>query len=232
VGANTLALRTSIKNKCFEVLGSTRFSIGDFSCDFPETKDGASKAEAIVIRFKPDRRFSFIVVDRSSGASIEMSPGKHRDQERFGISGYGDVFSFLKQWTDYIYDELVSNHPFYDEMQSIRTDLEEKINKHVEDRDAHFTRAEAEVLAEKIEALKKQFEELAAQNQLTKDELGKLKEDFEAIKKDTATFKKGVWYATAGNKLLDICGKVFGSNAGQQLAQTAVNRLLDTHSSE
>lgn len=150
----------------------------------------------------------------------------YKETETVGTIAFDDCIDGLERWCRCLKEELQSGNPFYDELQELRKKLEQRIEEHIKDKDAHFTPGEKADIQTKIDALCKQFEDLKAKSTITEQELKKVKEELANIRKDTEVFSRKVWYHTAGNKLLNIMSRILNSETAKSIAEKAFNQFL------
>lgn len=222
---NTNKLREPIKKKIYSILDASYFTFGSFDTQF----EMSSKKPPIIfaVIFRPQRKYSYVVGQQESGRFvITRSPGMYKETETAGAMTFDDCIDGLERWCRCLKEELQSGNPFYDELQELRRKLEQRIDEHIKDKDAHFTPEEKADIQTKIDALCKQFEDLKAKSAITEQELKKVKEELGNIRKDTEVFSRKVWYHTAGNKLLNIMSRILNSETAKSIAEKAVNQLF------
>ncbi|MBI4739287.1 hypothetical protein HY772_07080 [Candidatus Woesearchaeota archaeon] len=218
-------LRESVKKRIYSVLDASYFTFGSFDTQF----EMSSKKPPIVfaVTFRPKRTYSYIVGQKETGRLvITRSPGVYKETETVGALTFDDCIDGLERWCICLKEELQSGNPFYDELQELRRKLEQRIEEHIKDKDAHFTPEEKTDIQTKIDALCKQFEDLKAKSAITEQELKKVKEELANIRKDTEVFSRKVWYHTAGNKLLNIMSRILNSETAKSIAEKAFNQFL------
>lgn len=147
------------------------------------------------------------------------------------ISAFGDINACINRipnWCKAIKEEMMGNvhEPVFDEIESLRKEIDEKLNQQADELNGLFSKDEISSLHGKLEQLKEQFEVFQAKQLINEKELSQIKSDIDNIKGDMSAFPKKVWYRTASNKLLSLFIKLAGSKEGRELALHTAETLI------
>jgi hypothetical protein len=77
-----------------------------------------------------------------------------------------------------------------------------------------------------LDSLLEKFEQLERQSAITTEELESVKREIKNMREDLNYFSKGVWYRTAGNKILNLVSRFTNTKDGRSLVSEPVKGLL------
>lgn len=219
-------LRETTKKKIVEVLDKTYFTASNFTLKFDEIND-----PFLTITFIPEKRFSFSISESSgynaSGYVTDEAPGLHIETgEKYKHESLSNAIKAITQWTERILEDYRSRNPVIDEFEAFRKTLEEQIEEHIQDKDAHFSEEEAKSLRERLDELSVKLQEVWEKSEATEQMLKDAKQEIERIKTDVSIFPKGVWYRVAGSKIVGAMKKVMGTSEGRQFALEAAQKFF------
>lgn len=221
-------LRAKTKKEVFNALDSTRFSSANFDISF-----GDGHAEDLVeILFIPNNQFQFTI--NAVGADGERfttheSPGiKFLSTQNFIRSSLDDCLSAITRWADRVMEEYTHQNPIYGDFVEFKEAIDKKLAEHIQDESMHFTRVEADELAEKLDLLAQRVNELEAKlgSSVNPNASEILVKDIETLKADANVLPKGAWYRKAGAKVLGFIKAVATSDEAKQLALEAARQAL------
>jgi len=208
-------------------LNSSSFTADDFQISFP-----ASGNTLLQLTFIGAPTYSYVVTRQEKYNSDEIAyvvtacPGAHLKIERFSTSEIPRTIASIPTWCQNLRHDLRLSSPVYDELSELRESLLNQINEHVSDPEKHFTRDEAESLTRRFDEILEQFGELKKKNKITEDELAAVKADLKALKENAQSFPKGVFFRTAGNKILSMICSLAKSPEGKHLLLSTAKHLV------
>lgn len=234
-------------NKIGEELETENFCKADFEITESEKKGSIIK---ITFKAKPEYYFEIIEttirkkrIDRSpfstiSGLTQEYeeeenatltieSPGNYKVIESHQASDLDSAIDRIEYWTINIRDELIA--PDQDKENDIEDNLawlQNQVDKEIENPDEKFSDDEITHLNKKLDNLKNRIEEL--ETKLGGDESINIaaQETIQKTKDDLNFYPKGIWYKTAGNKLINLMKSIIKTQEGRQVIAETVKNLL------
>ncbi|WP_138435350.1 hypothetical protein [Marinobacter shengliensis] len=242
-----MKLKNSVINRI-----KTELESGDFCKEDFEILESEQKDSIIKIIFKPKKEYYFEIfettikrkrVDRSplanlSGLNHEYeeeenatltieSPGNYKVVESNQVSNLDAAINRIESWTTNIREEITQTS--LNKKMEIEEDLswfQERVDKDIENPEDNFTEEEAHRIHDKLETLRKRIEEL--ETKIGCDESIKIaaEETIQKTKDDLKIYPKGIWYKTAGNKLLNLMKSIVKTQEGRQVLAETVKNLL------
>lgn len=242
-----IKLKSSVINRILEELDSEDFCKEDFEIQEPGNSKSLVK---IIFPARPEYYFEIIetVVTKKRkevsafsaipGFNQEYeeeenviltteSPGDYKIIESKKLSSLDNAINRIQAWTRNIKEEITISS--LDNETSVEEDLEwfkEKVNDDIERPNEPFTQDEIQVLSEKLDSLKERIDDLEIQL----DNGNNLKEQAEntiqRTKDDLEKYPRGIWYRTAGNKLLNLMKTILKTQEGRQLVTETIKSLL------
>jgi hypothetical protein len=214
---------TRIK-QVIEALDKSYFTVASFSVNFPDQGN-----KLVVISFLDNEKFIFnLSVNYQDVFTANYTLGDVKTTTQVEFEDFDKGFSFIKTWAENIKDELIASNPFYDELQNLKDEFNEKLNQHIKDPKQHFSKQETEELNAKLDDLEKKFEQLKEEQVITTQELRAAQKTLEELKNDLTQLPKKTWYRTAGNKIIEIAAKAIKSEQGRKLLEKVSEKLLDS----
>lgn len=216
-------LKQSFLAKVYSTLEKSPFTIADFSVE-----QGNDEEETVIltVRFRHHSEYVFQVQEHEGSLFAIEAPGTYKRSETVSLPTLHGLPDRLANWARNVRDELRSQMPVYEEVDELRKVIEKHLAEHVTDPDAPFTKAEADDLRAKLDALSSRFVELAEHSEITKQELNRVQQELTAIKANLTSFPKGTWYKTAGTKLWSVTSKVLTSAESRQVIAQAARKLI------
>lgn len=216
-------LRQKTLNDIYKRLDNTRLS--SFNFDIISTDAN----ELLIIKFKENKNYYYKI---DKGHNVIFSPGVLKMIEKPQIpsgSTFENALKFIPGWVKHLIDEMEATSEFYEEIESLINDIDQRVSDQEIDSKNKFEPKEQANLEAKIEELTMQFDELKKQNIIKDEELNSIKKDLEILKEDLALFPRGVWLRTASQKILDPLKKIIKSKeVRNQLIDTAKKLLLES----
>lgn len=212
-------LKNTIIQKFLETLDRGNFLRDDFKIDFPSSGNTLVDVTFIAypkftfkIEEKRSNSGSFSLVslayenkDYETSFSCTMSPGSYKNVESRAYESINQAMSEVTSWKANIREELMAMKPSTvsaSQEDELFKDFQDYLEDPVEEPEKFFTDKEAKDLIDKLERLRKRVDELEAREQITETEKNGLYEVIEHTKSDICDYPKGVWYRTAGNKII------------------------------
>lgn len=215
-------LKHSVLAKIYSALEKSPFTVADF-----EVKAEHKEEHVILtVKFRHHAEYIFQVQEHEGAMFALESPGEFLKSETIQLPSLEALPSRLTSWARHIRDELRAELPAFEEIDQLRQTIEQHIADHVADAAAPFTKAEADDLREKLDALASKFAELAEHNEITKQELNRVQQELTSIKANLTTYPKGTWYKTAGTKLWSVTSKIITSSESRQVLAQAARKLV------
>lgn len=240
-------LKNSIIASVIQTLDSSEFCSEDFKLNFP---DSGSTLLSISFLAK-DKYYFHVKEDARAVTSIanhtmialgrhttneyvnefkcHMSPGKYKNTEVISHGELDNAISYIHTWTKHIREELVSaryaNNTTPDDFLK---DIYQSIDESIADPDEYFSKSEAELLHQKLDALQARLSELESKYNLTSADKMKLEATIEKTKSDVGAFPKGIWYKTAVSKITKTIKEVLKTSEGRQALYDMTKKLIDS----
>lgn len=215
-------LKHSVLAKIYATLDRSPFTAVDFLIEQPK-----EMGELILtVKFRHNADFIFQVQEHEGEMYVLEAPGEFLKQEPRKLLSLQQVPERLAVWARNIRDEVRAQLPAYDEIDELRELIEKHLEDHLEDQGAPFSKAEADELREKLDALAGKFAELAEHSEITKQELNRVQQELTSIKANLGTYPKGTWYKTTATKLWSVTSKIMTSAESRQVIAQAARKLI------
>ncbi|HWN95484.1 MAG TPA: hypothetical protein VNT99_10660 [Methylomirabilota bacterium] len=220
-------LRHTSRKAIIDLLSQSHFGVHAFEVKFDGLRNADDVAQVV---FAPNRHYTFLLRKSKAQGSRFQSyecPGEElSEQTAYSRHDMDMSLRALTAWIGRILEDYRQASPFYDEFSEFRSKLMDELSKHAADPTIHFTQDEVRAMQERLDALGQRFDQLQQRNEITEAQLANVKQQLEAMKTDLNVFPKQTWYKTAGNKLVDIVFKYFGSEEGQKVITSTAKALL------
>ncbi len=217
-------LTKSTIKRLLDALEDSYFTTAGFSIEFPE--EGEIYA-LIKFRDNPEYLFRFSHKNYTHSYTVSYQPGTILKSTVYSTDKLSEVLKSVGVWTESIKEELRTLNPFFDEMKDLRKEFNEKLDAAIEDGKSQFTKEELDALKDKFDDLNEKFTELHIKNEVTEEELEKVKRTLDELTQDAKSFPKKVWYRTAGAKFIKLTSKVLSSKQGQTLLDHGADKLIE-----
>lgn len=184
----------------------------------------------INLYYKVPRDNDFVQMLYTGGGAyfeISYSPGDFMQAERLKLKSFEEFLEQLKKWADRVKGEILLVDIFQKKMDEFQDEWNQRLDDHVQDGDSHFTAEERAVLHEKMTKIEQRIRDLEDKNSWTEAELERVYQTLSDLNKATFALSKRSWFRTAGNKLYALSLRIFSSEAGQNLLEGAVTKLLE-----
>ncbi|ATM00191.1 hypothetical protein CK910_18280 [Aeromonas sp. CA23] len=156
-----------------------------------------------------------------------MSPGQYKNVEQKAYDDLDSAIATIPHWLGYIKEDLI-NLRFNDTsiIDDFTQSFQEKVDESIDEPDSYFTEEEANVLKEKLDDLKRRVEELEARDEISSNDKKQFDNAINKTKSDLDIFPKGMWYKTAGNKIISLIKSVLKTQEGRQALFEVAKKLL------
>lgn len=213
-----------IIKRIYQELDDSYFTSDNFSLSFPDKGDLYFEC-----RFIDNKSFLYqICTGIGSGEqyAVRYSPGNIHNTEKFDTSSFDKCISGLRTWTSNIRNELKASR-IYGEFEEFKKTVTQEIDIKLQGVTGFFTKEEVAKISDAMDELTGKFSELYEKNEITKEELSRLRSTVNSLKEDARDFPRNTWYRTLGNKLTTITFKFFTSEQGHALLEESTKTLLN-----
>jgi DNA repair exonuclease SbcCD nuclease subunit len=230
-------VRRTVVNQVFSALQEGPFSVGDFDVKFP-----TSGENLIVLSFRPSEQYKFVVSEKTPTTAMireltdgkpgnrfpitTETPGEFKNTEQRVFESLEECIQRISLWTRRIREELLHFAPYQDDLTALREELEEKIKQHVKDPDERFSEEEISRLQNALDILAARLAEMEGKQVENEKRVKDIEKELAQARNNLRYYPKGIWYRTAGNKILDLVKGVVKSKEGRALVVEATKKML------
>jgi archaellum component FlaC len=190
----------------------------------------------VEIRFR-DKRQYFIALDYTYVTEheeqidkktlfVDYSPGDFFESGGKRVGSFSDFLDEIEAWAGRVENEYTIVGIFQQKISDFKEQLEEKIESHVQDGDAHFSFQEREYIYTTLEQLRDRLIDLEKDSELSTATIEEIRETVENLEKASHNMTKKGWLRTACSKLYALSIRTLASAPGQKLLEGAVDKLL------
>lgn len=237
------ALRNSVINQILNYLEYGDFCLEDFDCRFPD--DSSVLAQ---ITFKALPKYTFVIDETysagSGGAVVSAlammgqgertkvirtieKPGTYKNNESRTHSHIDSAINRVSDWVRSIKDDLInSRSTLRSVIDELTENFQKSVDENIEDPESYFEVHEEDSIKSKLDELHKRVSELEEKLGFTPEETKKIVKVIEDSKSDLKVYPKGVWYKTAGTKLLKVMKGILTSKEGREILSDIAKKLL------
>ncbi len=116
---------------------------------------------------------------------------------------------------------------FHKKLEEFQADLNRRLDEHVKDGDAHFTKEERDELFAKLREFEDKISDLEKTTSESKAEIKQIREIVADLARAAHTMSKRAWLRTACNKLYAISLRTLTSKPSRKLVESEIQLLLD-----
>lgn len=230
-------LRNTIINEILQNLNNNDFCVEDFEVKFPD--DSSTLAS---ITFVACPKYSFEIAEEHNGflavaamvgnvkkvlQTIEQ-PGEYKNFEKRNHESINSCISRISHWVKNIREDLLySKHSAQGEVDELTENLRKQINENVKDPESFFDEQEKEDIKNKLDELQAKIRELEKRFNFPEEEIKKVETAIEKSKNDINVYPKGIWYKTAGNKVINALKGVLKTKEGREALIEVMKKLLN-----
>lgn len=217
-------LNKSLIDEIYSMLENNDLGLNNFDVRFP------SSGKIIVeIFFKPQNEYQFKVMDVGGNphrVSTEEIPGDFLKSEVKGGLSFSDIPGQVLTWADNVSAEIKALGKREDKFDDLAAQVNAFINEHVSDPESRFSQQEIAEIRTRLDELEKRFERLQQENQITENELIKLKGQVVKASEEVPILPKGIWYKLSLNRMFGTLKEIAKSKEGRELLKEAVKKLI------
>jgi hypothetical protein len=235
----------NLKNSIIsEILGNLNygdFCREDFSTEFPE---GSQKLAKLVFSAMP--KYEFVIEEHMTGGNrfavallhqqdtertkvirtIE-SPGDYRNNEYHTHGDISGAIDRVTNWVKNIREDLIhSRDAVRTTIDDITAEFQSSIDEKIDNPEQYFQDAEKSDLIAKLDELQKRVESLEAEMGIDSKQAKAIQSAIEKSKADVDIYPKGVWYKTAGTKLMKLFKEALKTKEGREIATDIIKKLI------
>ena len=218
-------LRAATKQAIFKLLDDSYFGASNFTIEY-----GEGVPLWVRLSFIPNVNFRFVVERGSLGSTLFQraeAPGvKLLKPDHFMAQSFEDCIQRVPAWINRIKEEVIDSNPVNRELQSVRKQLEERIDLLAERQDEYFTRSESDQLAERLTEFAAKLDSVSQENSEMREVVEGLKIRLGELAAAAQDVNKGTWLRMAGSRLLSATKAVIGSKEGREFALEAAKKVL------
>jgi len=233
-------LKNSIISEILNNLNYGDFCREDFTTDFP---GGSSTLAKLVFSSMP--KYEFEIEEHVTGGNrfavalmqpeterkkvirtIE-SPGDYRNDEYHTHINISDAVDRITNCVRNIREDLIhSKDAVRTTIDDITSEFQSSINENIDNPEQYFQDQEKIDLIAKLDELQKRVESLEAEMGIDPKQAKVIETAIEKSKVDVDLYPKGVWYKTAGTKLMKLFKEALKTKEGREIASDIIKRLI------
>lgn len=226
-------------NQIIQNLQYGDFCLEDFEVDFPN--DSSTLAQIIFIAY-PDYNFiiyeeypsmglgAMIPFGESKGKKIlktQEKPGEYKNSETRTHENIDVCISRITEWTKNIREDLIhSKNLLRTTIDDFTEKFQKQIDENIKNPEAYFNVDEKEEIINRLDALQKRINELEEKFNLSKEDTKNIEVAIKKSKDNIDVYPKGVWYKTAGNKILNALKKTLSTKEGREALLEITKKML------
>ncbi|GAB3041860.1 hypothetical protein GCM10027285_29430 [Oleiagrimonas citrea] len=233
-------LRNSVINKIINYLEHGDFCVEDFDSQFPDNSTVLAR-----ITFKALPKYTFVLDETYSTGSIGATlavmgqgnakkiirtiekPGTYKNNETRKHEDIDSAISRVSDWVRSIRDDLINSRAtLCSTIDELTDNFQKSIDENIDDPESYFESHEEDAIKSKLDELHKRVSELEEKLGFTPEETRKIEKAIEKGKSDLKVYPKGVWYKTAGTKLLTVMKGILKSKEGREILTDLAKKLL------
>lgn len=234
-------LKNSIISEILSNLNYGDFCREDFITDFPDDSSALAK-----LVFSPMPKYEFEIEEHLTGGNSFMislmqqtqterkkvirtieSPGDYKNNEYHTHDDISGAVDRIASWVRNIREDLIHSKDAVrmtiDEMAS---EFQSNIDENIESPEEYFQDQEKLELIAKLDGLQKRVELLEAEMGLDPKQTKAIEMAIEKSKADVEIYPKGVWYKTAGTKLMRLFKDALKTKEGREIAADIIKKLI------
>lgn len=234
-------LKNSIISEILNNLNYGDFCREDFTTHFP---DASSTLAKLVFSSLP--KYELVIEEHVTGGNrfavalmhqteperkkvirtIE-SPGDYRNDEYHTHNDISDAVDRVTYWVKNIREDLIhSKDAVRTTIDDITAEFQSSIDENIENPEQYFQDQEKIDLIAKLDELQKRVESLEAEMGIDPKQAKVIETAIEKSKADVDLYPKGVWYKTAGTKLMKLFKEAVKTKEGREIASDIIKKLI------
>ncbi|EPF9620614.1 hypothetical protein [Vibrio vulnificus] len=225
------------------ILDNGKYCLEDFETIFP-----AQGSVLVEIKFKAYPSFHLSIYEETRNTmgafallsdpnqeiktviKCSMSPGEYKTEQVTRHDSIDNAISEIYSWVDNIKEELIALRRTrqHAEDDDVLSNFQKYLDEPIDEPESFFSVHEAQALKDKLEELQKRVEQLETDKQIEPEDCESLTSAIESTKSDIDVYPKGVWYRTAGNKILKTLKRVAKNKESRDLVIDVVKKLMES----
>jgi len=231
-------LRNTIINEILQNLKNGDFCVEDFEIKFPD--DSSTLASITFVAYPKycfeisEEHNGFLAVASAMAGNVKKGlqtieqPGEYKNFEKRNHESIDSCISRISHWLKNIREDLLfSKHSAQGEVDELTENLRKQINENVKNPESFFDEKEKEAIKNKLDELQEKVRELEKRFNFPESETKKVEAAIEKCKNDVNVYPKGVWYKTAGNKVINALKGVLKTKEGREALLEMMKKLLN-----
>lgn len=234
-------LKNSIISEILKNLNNDEFCREDFTISFPD-----ESSTLAVIEFSSMPKYFFRIEEGYSGlnrfttalTSLQQqeskktiytieSPGDYKNDERHDHISIQSAVDRVVDWTANIREDLLhARDTVRATIDQATADFQSKIDENVDNPEDYFNDDEKAELLDRLNELQSRVESLEAELGLEPKEVAVIEQAIEKSKANIEFYPKGVWYKTAGTKLMKLLKETLKTKEGRQIVTDIIKKLI------
>jgi hypothetical protein len=234
-------LKNTIISGIMNNLNYGDFCREDFTTHFP---DGSSTLAKLVFSSLPKyefeieehvtggNRFAVALMQQSEPEIKKVirtieSPGDYRNDEYHTHNDISDAVDRVTNWVRNIREDLIhSKDAVRTTIDDMTAEFQSSIDENIENPEQYFQDQEKIDLIAKLDELQKRVESLEAEMGIDPKQAKVIEAAIERSKADVDFYPKGVWYKTAGTKLMKLCKEAVKTKEGREIATGIIKNFI------
>lgn len=214
-------LRKTIQREVKDILDSSIFTADDFEVKFGDADQYENLVE---IMFIANANYSYTITQLSRELRVTRKPGDFQEEERALYPSLPPALEGIHQWCKDVRNELKASLPLYNEVDKLRSVIEEHIKG---DGDAdEFSAEEIFALRKKFEDLEDRVSKLEKDKVITGTQMAEFRTGITQVKEDLEFYPRKTWIRTATNKLVKIVMTIGKSKEGRKMIADGARKLI------
>ncbi len=232
-------LRNSIIKQILDSLLNGEFQLEDFECNFPD-----GERTLATITFKAYPNYEFLIIEDYIGNNLVKAmaniqgggkkslktvekPGEFKNHEETVHENIDDCISRVHYWVQNIRQDLVDlQHVSKTTIDEVIVNFQKQIDDSIENPEEYFDDDEKQKIINKLNTLQERVDDLEKKFDIPEEKSKKIAKAIEKSKSDIEIYPKGIWYKTAGNKIISSLKHALGTKEGREVLLEITKKLL------
>jgi len=234
-------LKNSISSEIISNLNDGNFCREDFNVDFPDDSSALAKLVFLAMpkyqfvieeQVRADNSLAVALfhqqqAERKKVIRTTESPGDYLNNESHTHDNISAAVDRVSDWVVNIREDLIhSRKAVTTIVDDVTSEFQSSIDEHIENPNEYFQEQEKIDLLAKLEELQKRIETLESEVGLDPQKARQIETAIEKSKADVELYPKGVWYKTAGTKLIKLFKEALKTKEGREIAADIIKRLM------
>lgn len=235
-------LRNTIINQILVNLEMGYFLVEDFDIQFP---DNSSILAEIIFKALPQYKFILDEASPSRGPighalaltgqasetnkvlRTRVQPGEYKNSENEKHENINSAVQSVSDWVHNIHEDIINSKiNVTSTIDEFTEDFLKKVDENIDNPESYFEKNEEDELKQKLDELQARVSELESKLNISPDDTKKIKEVIDKSKTDLKVYPKGVWYKTAGTKIIRVIKEVLKSKEGREILSDLAKKFI------